>query len=165
MHQFVIMSLDVAQWISNYSNNNNDLNFQSNNNDDKTDVVIANLLQQYAPRTIPLQVQGISVIKNEAGAGFPRVQDYVAAWDQYKDSITVYQDPTEVALVQASSANVVTFSTNQSRVLMGIFTTDTPAKRRRRDAIRRTYLSYYNNSYSPRRICSLNALIPRQLSE
>jgi hypothetical protein len=89
--------------------------------------------------------------------------DFLTRWDTYKDSVTDYDDPHEVQLVQNSPAAATVGrvgSTVLPRVLMGLFTTDSAEEAKRRAVIRQTWVKYYETSATtPNRICSLQELI------
>jgi hypothetical protein len=60
-------------------------------------------------------------------------------------------------------ANVTTYNGN-ARILVGIFTTNLkPIERKRRNMIRKAYLSAYKKSKTPNRICSLQDLLKKKM--
>lgn len=104
--------------------------------------------------------------------------DFVQIWDEYKDQFVIYEDPNEAIMVQDNPKVVDTLGTCRSgpRVLLGIFTMQSEKERRRRMAIRESYLNYYrdlsaktyadNPATSPtyHRICSLWDLLEERRS-
>ena len=79
--------------------------------------------------------------------------DFLEDWDDYKDNL--------LATVRTSSSyDPDEQTTEYPRILLGIFTMDSPTETRRRNIIRETYLQYYHdhdkNHRTPHRICSLS---------
>jgi hypothetical protein len=142
------------------------------------DVPLANILQQLLiPKpVIPQLLDGVRPVLTNRGSW----SDYLHQWDKYKDTKLMaakggYQDPKEVVLTLASNATKYFskegaetkeeqfFVSGGARMLMGIFTMDSPVETERRATLRSTFLSYYKHSSTPNRICSLHELLSGSL--
>mmetsp|Transcript_32681 Transcript_32681/g.79261 ORF Transcript_32681/g.79261 Transcript_32681/m.79261 type:complete len:721 (-) Transcript_32681:1019-3181(-) len=96
----------------------------------------------------------------------------ISAWDKYVATITDYQQhrlsKENIPLSQEEEyphAPVTTYQGNP-RMLVGIFTTNLkPIERKRRNALRQTFIKSYDHTPTPHRICSLQELLKKQVSE
>jgi hypothetical protein len=120
------------------------------------EVAVANLVHHYSQQqqqqhssSSSSSVQNISLsglVSKTSQRGL--VGDYLQVWDRYKDSLTHYDADEQTSAFP--------------RILLGIFTMDSPTEIQRRDVIRKTYLRYYyfrgrkgQKTKTPHRICSL----------
>jgi hypothetical protein len=86
----------------------------------------------------------------------------IERWDVYKDKhLVTYQDPKEEALVRANPRTDLTKCRHGPRVLLGIMSVlGNDLEAQRRQVVRETYLSYFNQSTKEEhRICALFDLI------
>ncbi|KAL3944912.1 MAG: hypothetical protein SGBAC_001003 [Bacillariaceae sp.] len=101
-----------------------------------------------------IQRKASASIHSKSGGG-GLLGDYLAFWDRYKDSLTRYQQ-----------SHLKTFSNHEGKgekrrptMLMGIFTMDSTNDAKRREMIRKTWISFYGTTIAANRICSLQELI------
>jgi hypothetical protein len=155
MRRFVLISTDLVQYLSSSSLDTNLI--PSLEPKESPDVAIANALQSQNITIQNVTLQGLVSKTSYKGL----VGDFLYVWDRYKDNLVTYEDPSEVALVQASPAKLKLGGDNQNpRILLGIFTMDSPLEKERRDVIRKTYLkAFAKSSKQPHRICSLQQLL------
>lgn len=153
MQRFTVLSNDLLRLVMEADPSEF---FHSIQPTESLDVPLANFLQQL-PRNISyVPLGGISPVLSS----HVNWNDNIRLWDKYKDEKlqTIYRDDVELELVGKSDPNPFNASTFGPRLLVGIFTMDKPADKRRRMILRSTYLSYYKNSATPHRICSLQEL-------
>jgi hypothetical protein len=130
-------------------------------------VAIANLLHQddAHPNNNNNIVVNVSLLSGLVPK--PSVKDmpghFLDVWDKYKDSLVTYDDPNEVAWVESKVPPPVHNNDGNNRtakLLLGIFTMDSPTETERRAMIRKTYLGYFaKGKKTPHRICSLQELV------
>ncbi|CAJ1944208.1 unnamed protein product [Cylindrotheca closterium] len=89
----------------------------------------------------------------------------LADWDKYINPKVPMFEKDLVENEGVSYSNKTQYS-GMPRMLFGIFTTNLKAiERERRDTLRSTYLSFYNNSETPHRICSLQQLLRNEVKD
>ena len=164
--QFIMLSSDLAKFV--FSNDDKDLSHQESD----PEGWIEKVSQSHPSGVLQPSVgswKGVSTEIVETS-----VYDFLTAWDRYYISRTTYIDPQEVALVHASKARIVSFADTAAtsgrlfpRLLLGIFTTNSPIERHRRRVIRNTYLKYYSSSDTQQehRICSFSDIINKKVQE
>jgi hypothetical protein len=127
--------------------------------DEAPDKAIADILLSYHEPVTTIPFKGI--IKPKTRRKLVMLKEILGTWDFYKDSLLNYEDPEEVAVVEASPAKV---GVGRPRLLVGIFTTDSLKEKRRRDLIRTTYLRFYVNTTTPKLICALQEILNNSLA-
>ena len=148
MRRFVLLSSDLVKYLANQPIPP----AESLTAEDSPDVAIANGLQYYPNPIQEMELQGLVAKVSLHGT----VGDFLDRFDQYKDGLVDYQDPDEIALVQASHSNWNYSSSDRPpRFLFGIFSMDNQLELERREMIRNTYLQAFMDTDSPHRICSL----------
>lgn len=127
-------------------------------------------LDDVSGRVTPQQLKGITRIPklNKKDSWL----DLLILWDEYKDRKLVeeggYSDPPEAERIRSSKAYEYWLNTKAPsvpRLLIGIFTMDSPKDKLRRKAIRESYLTYYKSSNTPNRICALQDLADGKLGD
>ncbi|KAL3940067.1 MAG: hypothetical protein SGBAC_005323 [Bacillariaceae sp.] len=94
-------------------------------------------------------------------------ENVMSAWDKYVATVSNYRQPRMAAELQDEypHAPVTTYGGNP-RMLVGIFTTNLkPIERKRRNALRQTFIKAYDHTPTPHRICSLQQLLTKKFSE
>jgi len=87
----------------------------------------------------------------------------LADWDRYINPKAPMFEKDLIQDETASYSNKTQYN-GMPRMLFGIFTTNLkPIERKRRDILRSTYLSFYNKSKTPHRICSLQQLLRNEV--
>ncbi len=148
MRRFVLLSYDLMQYLSSHPIPT------SLTSTDAPDVAIANVLHSYAFPIRDVELHGlIAKVSTHDNVGA-----LVFQFDRYKDSLVVYQDPQEVALVLSKHPNLEIDNDRSPRLLLGIFSMDSSIELERREMIRNTYLRTFVDTDTPHRICSLAQL-------
>mmetsp|Transcript_983 Transcript_983/g.1907 ORF Transcript_983/g.1907 Transcript_983/m.1907 type:complete len:745 (-) Transcript_983:646-2880(-) len=94
---------------------------------------------------------------SKSGGGGGLLGDYLAFWDRYKDSLTTYRQSPLKAVASYHQGNKAE-STKRPTMLMGIFTMDSANDAKRREMLRKTWISS-SDGKSVKRICSLQGWI------
>ena len=109
-----------------------------------------------------LLLQGIQTLNNsDTISSKYMAHEYLAAWDDYQDSVISYTNSEEVQFVSSRNLTIGYHNTKKPRMLVGIFSMNTAEDSRRRNVIRQTWISHYyqTTSDTPHRICSLQNLL------
>ena len=126
---------------------------------DSSDVAIANGLVSYKLHSIhEVDLRGLEFVTPRHPTSV-FLEFFVYSHDNYKDTVTNYTDPVEEAMVLSKHPSLRKSARDRkARVLLGIFSMDSPEELERRHTIRDTYLQAFVNSITPHRICSLGEL-------
>ncbi|CAJ1959555.1 unnamed protein product [Cylindrotheca closterium] len=107
---------------------------------------------------------------------FKAPERVISVWDEYVATITDYRRVSiekknllrpqeEEEEEEYQHAPVIDYEGNP-RMLVGIFTTNLkPIERKRRNALRQTFIKSYDHTPTPHRICSLQELLKKKVSE
>jgi hypothetical protein len=152
MRRFVLLSQDLVDFLSSIP-----IPTSLSSITESPDVVIANALQTYSHPIRDVALNGLVAKISQ----HDQIGDFVALFDRYKDNLVNYtttMDPREVKRISVPHPTLALPSNRVPRLLLGIFSMDSPKELERRQVIRETYLQTFVDTATPHRICSLKEL-------